>query len=256
MALSVVITGGSSGIGASLAKVFSKEGHRVLIIARRESELLKVKGEDANIEIFVGDVTKRGDVETALSVAIEKFGRVDVWVNNAGRGITKSVIDLTDEDVDEMVAINLKSGLYGMQIAAKYFMSEEAGKKGHIINISSVLGRVPFASIRSSYSAAKHALNSLTANLRVDLKANYPNIIVSTVSPGPVATDFGLNAGGGDSRANPNSQDVEEVARIIYDVTNTKEIDVYTRPIYAENVVNYYKDISTGEKHFIANPVP
>jgi NAD(P)-dependent dehydrogenase (short-subunit alcohol dehydrogenase family) len=78
------------------------------------------------------------------------------------------VLDLTDEDFDQMMVVNAKSALYGMQAIVPHFKERGAG---HLINISSALGRVPFASYRSAYSAAKAALGSLTANLRMDLRA-------------------------------------------------------------------------------------
>ena len=96
-------------------------------------------------------------------------------------------LDLTDEDFDLMMTINTKSALYGMQAIVPYF--KEHGT-GHLINISSALGRIPFASYRSAYSASKAALNSLTANLRMDLRATYPNIHISVVMPPD--SQFGL----------------------------------------------------------------
>jgi short-subunit dehydrogenase len=117
-------------------------------------------------------------------------------VNNAGRGITRPVLELTDDDVDDMIAVNVKSALYGMQAAVPHFVERGSG---HLINVSSFLGRVPIASVRSVYSAAKAALNSLTANLRMDLRARAPGVHVSLVMPGLVATDFARNAEGGRS---------------------------------------------------------
>src|SRR5262249_20688135 len=137
----------------------------------------------------VADVTRRPDVQRILDVTLGRFGHVDVWVNNAGRGITRPVADLSDEDFDAMMAVNVKSALYGMQVVLPHF--EQRGR-GHIINVSSMLGRIPFASGRAVYSAAKHALNSLTANFRMDLRAPFPDIHVSLVIPGVVGTDFGL----------------------------------------------------------------
>src|SRR6185437_8707152 len=143
-------------------------------------------------------------------------GGIDVWINNAGRGITKSVLDLTGDDVDDMMAVNVKSALYGMQVAAQHFL--ERGH-GHIINVSSFLGRVPMTLPRSAYNAAKHALNALTANLRVELRARNPNVHVTLVMPGMVATDFARNtrhAPPGTGVPNgPNVQTVEEVAEVI-----------------------------------------
>jgi NAD(P)-dependent dehydrogenase (short-subunit alcohol dehydrogenase family) len=174
-----------------------------------------------------------------FDAAIERFGQIDVWVNNAGRGITRPVSDLTDEEFDEMMRVNVKSALYGMQTVLPHF--QERGR-GHIINLSSMLGRVPFATMRSAYSAAKHALNSLTANLRMDLREKYPGIHVSLVSPGVVATEFGMHALGGgiDSRSFPNAQTVEDVADVIAGVIERPRADVYTRPGMKETVVSYF----------------
>jgi len=123
--------------------------------------------------------------------------------------------------------------------------------RGHIVNVSSVLSRVPFASMRSAYSAAKHALMSLTANMRVDLRDAFPDIQVSSVLPGVVATDFGLSArhGGPDSRQLPFAQPVEEVAAVIAELIEHPRAEVYTRPIYKQQVAAYYaaEDIATIE---------
>ena len=207
-------------------------GSRPVLVARRESALREVAarcGGDALIS--VADVTRRDEVERARDETLAHFGRIDVWVNNAGRGITRPVSELTDEDFDDMMLVNVKSALYGMQAVLPHF--RERGS-GHIVNVSSMLGRVPFALVRSAYSAAKHALNSLTANLRMELRDTYPEIHVTTVLPGPVATDFGANAlhGGPDSRALPWAQSAEEVAEVIADVIEHPRADVYTRPEY------------------------
>ena len=104
-----------------------------------------------------------------------------------------------------MMLVNVKSALYGIQAVLPHF---RARGRGQIINISSMLGRVPLASFRSAYSASKHALNALTANLRMELRVSHPGIAVSSVHPGIVATEFGLRAlhGGVDSRQLPSAQ--------------------------------------------------
>src|SRR5215212_8330535 len=158
----IVITGASAGIGATLARLVGKSGARLVLLARREAQLLAVAAEAGTQAMaIVTDVTQREQVKRAMDAALGRFGQVDVWVNNAGRGITRPVSELTDEDLDDMMRINVKSALYGMQTALGHFRER---RRGHIINVSSMLGRVPFAPIRSAYSAAKHALNSLTAN--------------------------------------------------------------------------------------------
>ena len=116
----------------------------------------------------VTDVTVRAEVEHLRDRAIERFGEIDVWINNAGRGLSKFVAEVTDDELDQMMTVNVKSALYGIQAILPHFKARGAGQ---IINVSSFLSRVPMASIRSAYSASKAALNSLTANLRMDLAA-------------------------------------------------------------------------------------
>src|SRR5207237_4915967 len=148
----------------------------------------------------VADGTRREDVDRLRDDAPRAFGVIDVWINNAGRGISRSVLELSDADLDEMMLVNVKSALYGMQTIVPYFL--ERGR-GHLINISSFLGRVPIAAHRSAYNAAKAALNALTANVRVDLAMKYPGIHVSLVMPGLVATEFARNAIGSTGSAAP-----------------------------------------------------
>ena len=245
----IVITGASGGIGAALARLAGGQGARVALAARRASELGAVAAQSGPEALaLVADVTKRQDVERLLDSALARFGHVDVWVNNVGRGITRPVSALSDEDFDEMMLVNVKSALYGMQAVLPHF--QERGR-GHLINVSSMLGRVPFAPQRSAYNAAKHALNALTANLRMELRERWPEIHVSTVLPGVVATEFGLHAlgGGMDSRQMPNAQPVEEVAGVIADVIMHPRADVYTRPGMRDWVVSYYaaEDMGAAE---------
>jgi NAD(P)-dependent dehydrogenase (short-subunit alcohol dehydrogenase family) len=235
----VVITGASSGIGAETAKQVGAKGWHPVLAARREPELRAVAERAGSGALVVpADVTRRIEVQRILDAAIAKFGHVDVWINNAGRGISRPVSQLTDQDLDDMLAVNLKSAFYGMQVALAH-MKER--RRGHIINVSSMLGRVPFAIARSAYSASKHAVNALTANLRMELRESFPDIHVSLVSPGVVATDFGLKAlhGGPDSRSLPMAQPVEEVAAVIVEVIERPRADVYTRPGMRERVVEY-----------------
>jgi short-subunit dehydrogenase len=239
----VVITGASSGIGAALAVLLAGRGAKLALVARRDRELKAVAarcGDDALP--IVADVTRRDEVRRAVATTIERFGGIDVWVNNAGRAISRMPSQLTDQDIQEMMQVNAMSAVYGMQEVLPHF--RERGE-GHIINVSSMLGRVPFALVRSAYSASKHFLNALTANFRDEVRASHPGIQISLVSPGVVATDFGLSAkyGGPDSRTLPGAQSVEEVAEVIASVIETRRADVYTRSDAGQRVADYYANL-------------
>jgi short-subunit dehydrogenase len=185
----------------------------------------------------------RAEAERAAADAIARFGHIDVWINNVGRGISRPATTLTDDDIDEMIRVNVKSALYGMQAVLPHFT---ARGRGHLINVSSVLGRMPMAHFRSAYNGAKHFLNALTANVREELAASHPGIAVSLVSPGVVRTEFGLNAvhGGPDSRTLPNSQSAEEVAEVIAGVIPSRAPDVYSRAGVKHMVLGYLDQLT------------
>lgn len=240
----VVITGASSGIGAGLARRLGQRGDRLLITARREEELHAVASGLPHCEIVSGDVRDRAHVEHVRDVALERYGHVDVWVNNAGRGITRSVLDLTEADVDEMVAINVKSALYGMQAIVPHFV---ARGRGHLLNVSSFLGKVPLAPFRSAYSGAKAMLNALTACLAADL-AGYPDIHVTSVLPGAVLTDFASNVLGGQAapgafRGAAPAQTTADVVAAIAGVLDNPVAEVYTNPVLGDVAVEYVRDV-------------
>ena len=239
----VVITGASSGIGAALALQLAERGDQVVLAARREPALQEVAARCGGRALpVVTDVTKRADVQRLAAAAREAHGRIDVWVNNAGQGISRTPSQLTSEDIDTMIEANVKSALYGMQEVLPVFQAQAGG---HIINVSSMLGRLPAAVIRSAYCGAKHFLNALTATFREEIQAAHPGIQVSLVSPGVVYTEFGSNAvhGGPDSRALPDGQSAEEVAAVIAAVIDSRAPDVYTRPGLAARVAEYYASV-------------
>ena len=195
-----------------------------------------------NALAIVADVTTRDEVKRVVSETLDRFGRIDVWVNNVGQGISRVPSELTDDDIDSIMRINVKSALYGMQEVLPHF--KERGD-GQIVNVSSMLGRIPFAVIRSAYNGAKHFLDALTANFRMEHAESHPGIVFTLVSPGVVRTDFGLNAmhGGPDSRQLPYSQSAEEVAEVIANVIDSRRNDVYTRAGSRDRVIEYYSTI-------------
>jgi NADP-dependent 3-hydroxy acid dehydrogenase YdfG len=242
----IVITGASSGIGEKLAEVAAARGARVVLAARREAELAAVAARIGEAALAVpADVTRRADNERLRDRALERFGQIDAWVANAGRGISRPVSQLTDEDLDDMFTTNVKSVLYGVQAVLPHF---RARGQGHLIAVSSMLGRIPFAPTRSAYSAAKAAVNSLMTSLRLELRQELPGVHISTVLPGVVATEFGKNArhGGPDSRALPNPQPVEDVAALIADLVERPRAELYTRPELRELAGRYYSAEDVG----------
>jgi NADP-dependent 3-hydroxy acid dehydrogenase YdfG len=239
----VVITGASSGIGAALAELLGSRGMSVVLVARREVALREVAARcGAQAHAIVADVTNRDAVRGVVDQAITRFGHIDVWVNNVGLGISTPPSKLTDDDIDAVMRVNIKSVVYGTQEVLPHFKSRNAG---HVINISSMLGRIPFAVIRSAYNGAKHFLNALTMNFRTEVQETHPGIQFSLVSPGVVRTEFGKNAlhGGPDSRSLPDSQSAQEVAEVIAGVIESRKPDVYTRAGAHDRVVKYYDAI-------------
>jgi short-subunit dehydrogenase len=212
-------------------------------VARREDALQAVaRACGSNALALRADVGERADVRRVVQDTIARFGQIDVWINNVGQGISLPPSQLTDEDIDAVMRVNVKSSLYGMQETLPHF--KERGD-GHVINISSMLGRLPTFVIRSAYVGAKHFLNALTVVFRLEVQQTHPNIQYSVVSPPVVPTDFGKNAmhGGPDSRSLPNSQPVEEVAAVIAQVIATRQPDVYTSPGSRERVAAYYASV-------------
>jgi short-subunit dehydrogenase len=239
----VVITGASAGIGAASAQLLADRGMSVVLIARRKEMLESVAARCGGRALaLVADAARRVEVRRVVSEVLAHSRHIDVWINNVGQGISRPPSELTDDDIDEVMRVNVKCALYGMQEVLPHF---KARNSGHVINISSLLGRVPFATSRSAYSGAKHFLNALTATFRAEVQQTHPGIQFSLVSPGVVRTDFGLNAihGGPDSRQLPGSQSAEEAAAVIAGVIESRQPDMYTQRGAHERIAAYYADL-------------
>ncbi|EQI10513.1 short chain dehydrogenase family protein [Clostridioides difficile Y21] len=152
----VLITGGARGIGKAMSKAFAKEGYNVLVNFNKSEneakELYTILNEkNFSVKLFKANISNREDVEDMVDYCIKEFGGLDVLVNNAGVSQDKLFTDITDEDWDNMMNINLKGSFYCSQVALKYMISE---KKGNIINISSIWG-ISGASCEVHYSITK-----------------------------------------------------------------------------------------------------
>lgn len=184
---SCVVTGASSGIGEATVRALAGAGARVVAGARRldRLEALAASVEDGRVLAMEADVTRRKDVDALAGSAVEAFGRLDVWVNNAGVMPLSPLEDLRVEDWERMVDVNVKGVLYGLAAALPPMI--EAGG-GHIVNVGSLAGRRPFPG-GAVYSATKFAVRALTWGMHLELAAER-NVRVTDVQPGVVDTEL------------------------------------------------------------------
>lgn len=180
----VIITGGSKGFGKSLASLFSKESSKVIISSDNKKDLEKA-AKELNIDLFVADVRNHEDVENLGRYAFEKYGAIDIWINNAGIQIAPNPVETVDiNKLRNLFDVNFFGYFYGCQVALRYMKKQGYGS---IININSTAGLEGKPGI-SAYSASKFAIKGLTESIRKEIAGN--NLKIYAVYPGGMQTDI------------------------------------------------------------------
>lgn len=188
----IIITGGSQGIGKCLVENFARDGYNVILNynkSENSAKLIKSQLLEAGyeIEIFKADVTKREEVKKLVEFVLQKYENIDVLINNAGVAKIHMFSDVTEEEWDEIMNVNLKSAFFTIQEVLPNMIHR---KNGCIINISSIWGLVG-ASCEAVYSASKAGLDGLTKSLAKELGLS--NIRVNGIAPGIIETAMNSN---------------------------------------------------------------
>ena len=184
-----IVTGGSRGIGRAIVESLARKGIKVIANYNKSEEKAnelkeKLAKENIIIDIFKADVSKRADVKEMIDYVISKYGKIDILINNAGISQEKMFQDITDEDWDEIIKVNLYSVFCVTQEVIKNMLKN---KEGCIINISSIYG-INGGSCAVTYSATKAGIDGMTKALAKELGPS--NIRVNSIAPGCMDTDM------------------------------------------------------------------
>lgn len=180
----IVITGGTKGLGKAMASCFLKNGAKVIVCSRDESEFVNLGNGILGIK---ADVTKEDELQKMVNFVKEKFGRIDIWINNAGIWLPRTIAEDFDmEKVKAMFDVNVFGTINGSRVALRFIKKQGFGSIVNVISDSAFVAR-PMSSI---YAASKWAVNGFTKSIR---EAN-KNIKIISIFPGGMKTDiFGEN---------------------------------------------------------------
>lgn len=183
----IIVTGSSTGLGRAMAKRFGNEGANVVTNsrekARAESTAEEIRDADGEAISVEADVTDKDEVRNLVDTAVDKYGRLDVMVNNAGMTVQKPLLEQTEDEWRSVVEVNLTGVFFGCQVAGEQMI--EQGDGGQIINISSVYGSVG-AQGRAPYNASKAGVDNLTRCAAVEFAEH--DIHVNAMAPGYIKT--------------------------------------------------------------------
>lgn len=188
-----VVTGGNSGIGAAIVLGLAKQGARVVIdyVSHPESvDVLERQIADLGDQAvgIKADVSQIADLQRLVDATVQKFGRLDIFVNNAGIETRTSILDTTEEQYEKVLNVNLKSAFFATQIASKQMIKQKSG--GRIINISSVHEDWPMPG-NIAYCVSKGGMRMLTRTAALELAKH--GILLVNVGPGAVATPINVS---------------------------------------------------------------
>jgi 3-oxoacyl-[acyl-carrier protein] reductase len=208
---SAIVTGGTRGIGRAIAERLAAEGVRVAICGTSQKtvdEAVRLLSPKGQVYGMVADVSKPDQVKQFVAAVEQRYGGVDILINNAGVGVFRAVSDLSHEDWERMIDLNLSGVYYCCHAVLPIFRQR---KGGDIVNIGSLAGKNPFAG-GAGYNASKFGLTGFSEALMLDHRAD--GVRVSCVMPGSVATEFGGPAGAGaDWKIAP--EDIAEVVMTV-----------------------------------------
>ena len=184
-----IVTGGSRGIGRAIVETLARKGINVIANYNQSEEKAKqlqenLEKENIHIDIIKADVSKREEVKNLVDMVIKKYGKIDVLINNAGISQEKLFQDITDDDWEHVMKVNLYSAFCATQEVLPYMLSQ---KSGCIINISSIYGIIG-GSCAVAYSATKAGMDGMTKALAKELGPS--NIRVNSIAPGCIDTDM------------------------------------------------------------------
>ncbi len=189
----MVVTGGSSGIGLTIARRAAEAGARVVLVARDADTLETIcqsfKQEGFRADYVTADVGVHDEVANVAQTVIDRYGGFDTWVNDAGVGVYSKLNELSDEDHHRLFQTNYWGVVYGSLEALKHLRQ----RGGALINIGSISGDVP-APILSAYTATKHAVKGFTNSLRLEVMHDKAPVSVTLIKPSGIHSPFGQHA--------------------------------------------------------------
>lgn len=189
-----VVTGGSRGIGEAISLKFAENGAAVVVadidLSRSSAVVEKIRGYGVEAEAVRLDVSVIGEIRSQCDSIVKRFGRIDIWVNNAGISQNLSIEDLGEEDWDRLMSVDLKGAFFCSQAAYRVMMAQRAGK---IINIGSIAGERGGRFAGAHYSAAKAGVIALTKCFA--LTGGEYNINVNAIAPGLIQTQMSEDLG-------------------------------------------------------------